>query len=170
MEPAVKPAAAASRSGVIGVLATSSTLKSEKFELLIRQHAGHVRVLTQPCTGLVEEIEKGDFNSSRIHTLLQKYIRPLLQQGVDTLILGCTHYPLIRAQIESAAGSEVKVVDSGAAVALRLRDQLQQHGLLTGESMASPMRCWSSGDPQHLAEMLTRLWPHTAEVAALPGQ
>src|SRR5690606_37063230 len=91
MEPAVKPAAAATRSGVVGVLATTGTLQSAKFAALLDRFAGDVRVVTQPCPGLVELIESGDLFSPTIRALLQSYVDPLLAEGCDTIILGCTH-------------------------------------------------------------------------------
>ena len=83
MEPAIKPAAASTRSGRIGVLATEGTLSSDKYERLLRQHASNVTVFSQPCHGLVEEIEKGDFASLVLRQLLQSFITPLLEQQVD---------------------------------------------------------------------------------------
>lgn len=96
MEPAVKPAAAATRSGVVGVLATTGTLQSAKFAALLDRFATDVRVITQPCPGLVELIEAGDLNSPALSALLQGYIEPLLSAGCDTIILGCTHYPFLK--------------------------------------------------------------------------
>ena len=95
MEPAVKPAAAATRSGVVGVLATTGTLKAPG-SLLLDRFAGDVRVITQPCPGLVERIEAGDLASANTRAMLEGWVGPLLAQGCDTLILGCTHYPFIR--------------------------------------------------------------------------
>lgn len=91
MEPAVKPAAAATRSGVVGVLATTGTLQSAKFAALLDRFATDVRVITQPCPGLVELIESGDLHSAELRALLQHYVEPLLANGCDTIILGCTH-------------------------------------------------------------------------------
>ncbi|PRW88848.1 glutamate racemase, partial [Pseudomonas fragi] len=79
--------------GVVGVLATTGTLQSAKFAALLDRFATDVRVITQPCPGLVELIEAGDLNSPALHSLLQGYIEPLLSAGCDTIILGCTHYP-----------------------------------------------------------------------------
>jgi len=96
MEPAVKPAAAATRSGVVGVLATTGTLQSAKFAALLDRFATDVKVITQPCPGLVELIESGDLTSPALRQLLQGYIDPLLSAGCDTIILGCAHYPFLR--------------------------------------------------------------------------
>lgn len=96
MEPAVKPATAATRSGVVGVLATTGTLQSAKFAALLDRFATDVRVITRPCPGLVELIETGDLGSPALRQLLQSYVEPLLSAGCDTIILGCTHYPFLK--------------------------------------------------------------------------
>jgi glutamate racemase len=94
MEPAVKPAAEATRSGVIGVLATGGTLESGKFAELVQRFGSQARVIVQPCPGLVERIEAGDFDGPLTRDLLSGFVAPLLAQGADTLVLGCTHYPV----------------------------------------------------------------------------
>ena len=95
LEPAIKPAAAQTRSGVIGVLATSGTLASDRFATLRDQFAGAAHVVTQACPGLVECVERGDLHSPETRQLLARYVAPLLAAGCDTLILGCTHYPFL---------------------------------------------------------------------------
>lgn len=167
MEPAVKPAALISSSGKIGVLATAGTLSSEKYEKLLSQHASHVEVMSQPCFGLVEEIEKGDFESPALRNLLWRYIEPLLRAQVDTLILGCTHYPLITPLIKALVGDGVTVLDSGQAVAKRLHQQLQALQLLSSEAQQLPLRCWSSGDLLQQQSRIRALWPHPFELSEL---
>jgi glutamate racemase len=117
MEPAVKPAAAQSRSGVVGVLATGAALAGEKFHKLVEAHARGVRVITQPCPGLVEQVEQGDLDGPRTRELVQRYTAPLLAQGADTLVLGCTHYPFLRPLIADVVGPDVALIDTGGAVA-----------------------------------------------------
>ncbi len=168
MEPAVKPAARMTHSGRIGVLATSGTLSSEKYEALLHQHAAHVQVYSQPCPGLVEEIEKGDFTSAELLSLLKRYIQPLIAQQVDTLILGCTHYPLIREQIVSLVGTQMVVVDSGAAVARRVGQLLRDQQLLSHGDGAEPLHCWSSADPHKQQAIIRRLWDQPFTLQALP--
>lgn len=168
MEPAVKPAVAASRSGRIGVLATAGTLRSEKFDALVKQHAGQVQVLSQPCPGLVEEIEKGDFESGALNRLLEQYLAPLIAAEVDTLILGCTHYPLVRQQISKIVGENVQLIDSGAAVARRLRQQLEEHHLLSPAGGDGAVQWWTSGDVASAEEIIGRLWGQRVSVQRLP--
>ncbi|HXH03506.1 MAG TPA: glutamate racemase [Candidatus Competibacteraceae bacterium] len=167
IEPAVKPAAAATRSGIVGVLATSGTLESARFAALLDRFANGVRVLTQPCPGLVECVERAELDGPDTRALLERYTGPLLQAGADTLILGCTHYPFLKPLLAELAGPEIALIDTGAAVARRLRQQLQQHGLLAAAGTGT-VRYWTSGEPARLARLLTRLgW--TAPVALLPA-
>ncbi len=168
MEPAVKPAGEVTQAGRVGVLATAGTLSSKKYESLLRQHACHVTVISQPCPGLVEEIEKGDFESTALRSLLSRYLEPLLQAQVDTLILGCTHYSLIRSLIVELAGETVTVLDGGAAVARQLKQQLVNRQLLNSHASIDPLRCWSSGDLQKQKRLLQQLWPHLFELDRLP--
>src|SRR5438067_1080833 len=117
MEPALKPAAAATKSGVVGVLATGATLGGERFAGLAARFADGVELLTQPCPGLVEQVEAGELESAETLALLRRYVEPLLARGADTLVLGCTHYPFLRSALGRIVGDEVAIVDSGAAVA-----------------------------------------------------
>ena len=167
MEPAVKPAAAASRSGTVGVLATTGTLKSARFAALLDRFAVDVRVLTQPCPGLVECVEQGALDAPATRALLEGYVRPLLAAGCDTLILGCTHYPFLKPLLRQLVPAEVQLIDTGAAVARQLERLLAERGLLAG-GPAQPARFWSSGAPAALARVLPALWGAAAPVAALP--
>ena len=117
MEPAVKSAAAASHNGVIGVLATVGTLKSVQFAALLESYGRNVEVITQACTGLVECIERGELQAQSTLKLIQQYCAPLLAEGADTIVLGCTHYPFVRPLIEQVVGKNVHIIDTGAAVA-----------------------------------------------------
>ncbi|NNJ17546.1 glutamate racemase [Pseudomonas putida CSV86] len=157
MEPAVKPAAAATRSGVVGVLATTGTLQSAKFAALLDRFATDVQVVTQPCPGLVERIESGDLNSPALRQLLQGYVEPLLAAGCDTIILGCTHYPFLRPLLSQMVPPSVAIIDTGAAVARQLQRLLAERELLaTGP--ARPAEFWTSADPHHLRNILPLLW------------
>jgi len=166
MEPAVKPAAAATRSGVVGVLATTGTLKSAKFVALLDRFAGNVRVITRPCPGLVERIEAGELNGAGTRELLRSWVEPLLAEGCDTLILGCTHYPFIKPLLRELVPASVSLIDTGAAVARRLRQLLAERDLLAvgGEGK---LRFWSTGRPEEMAAVLPRLWGEALPVEAL---
>ncbi|MGG2399327.1 glutamate racemase [Pseudomonas sp. SH1-B] len=166
MEPAVKPAAAATRSGVVGVLATTGTLKSARFAALLDRFASDVRVVTQPCPGLVECIEEGELEAPATRELLQGYVAPLLSEGCDTLILGCTHYPFLRPLLSTLVPPTVTLIDTGAAVARQLQRLLVQHDLLAAQP-AKPSRYWSSGDSAQLFRVLPILLGEKAEVLSL---
>lgn len=139
VEPGLKPAAAASQSGKVGVLATEMTLRGAKFLALREQvsAATGVQFLLQPCVGLVDQIELGDLAAPEIEALLTRYITPLLDDGADTLVLGCTHYPLVSATIERVIAAhttaQVTLIDTGDAVARQLARLLAQGNLLRTE-------------------------------------
>lgn len=168
MEPAVKPAARATRSGVVGVLATTGTLKSARFAALLDRFACDVQVITQPCPGLVERIEAGDLHGPQTRALLEGWVRPLLAQGCDTLILGCTHYPFIKPLLGELVPPAVQLIDTGAAVARRLEQLLAAEGLLNESGNMAPARFFSSAPPQQMAAVLPLLWGEAAEVRPCP--
>lgn len=167
MEPAVKPAAAATKAGVVGVLATTGTLKSAKFAALLDRFACDVRVITQPCPGLVERIEAGELESAATRQLLQSYVAPLLAEGCDTLILGCTHYPFIKPLLRTLLPDSISVIDTGAAVARQVQRMLSVHDLLAS-GPAHPAQFWSSAEPRAMQHVLPLLWGSAADVSALP--
>jgi glutamate racemase len=144
VEPGLKPAAALTRSGKVGVLATERTLAGAKFLQLRDQitQATGAQFLLQPCRGLVDKIELGDEAGTR--ALLQRYVTPLLDAGADTLVLGCTHYPLVQATIEdviaSAGARDVALVDTGEAVARQLVRLLDAGRLLRPATPGAPAR------------------------------
>ncbi len=113
IEPAVKPAVALSRSRVVGVLATEGALGGAKFHGLVAEHRGDAEVLRQPCPGLVDRIESGDLDGPETRALVERFVGPLIAAGADTLVLGCTHYPLVRDLIAAAAGPGVDAGRSG---------------------------------------------------------
>ncbi|PTU78995.1 glutamate racemase [Pseudomonas indoloxydans] len=166
MEPAVKPAAAATRSGVVGVLATTGTLKSARFAALLDRFANDVRVVTQPCPGLVECIETGELQAPATRELLQGYVAPLLAEGCDTLILGCTHYPFLRPLLSELVPASVTLIDTGAAVARQLQRLLSRHDLLA-TLPAGETRYWSSGEPAQLSRVLPILLGEKAQVLSI---
>ena len=116
MEPAIKPAVAATRSGTIGVLATAGTLGSARFADLLSRFGDGIRVLMEPCPGLVEQVELGQFDDPVTRRLVRCHLEPLLAAGADTIILGCTHYPFLRSLIEEEAGNDIEIIDTGPAV------------------------------------------------------
>ncbi len=168
MEPAVKPAVARTRSGVVGVLATSQTLASHKFVQLLGRFNAGAEVLVQPCPGLVERVEAGDLDGEVTRALLSDYLTPLLEQGADTLVLGCTHYPHLSPLIRDLAGPGVVIMSAGAAVARQVRRRLEEADILTQGPSIATERFWTSGARDIAPGLIERLWGKPVEVAALP--
>jgi glutamate racemase len=168
MEPAVKPAVARTRSGVVGVLATRRTLESHNFSLLMERVGSGAEVMRQPCPGLVERVEAGDLDSDYTSALLADYLQPLLERGADTLVLGCTHYPHLIPLIARLAGPDVAVLDSGAAVARQVRRRLESIDLLAPAGRPGTERFWTSGCPVGTHGLMTRLWRSVVRLERLP--
>jgi glutamate racemase len=117
VEPGIKPALALSRSGRIGVMATAATLSSEKFRRLVAAHGAGKLLHLQACAGLAAAIERGDLDAPDLLALIETHCRPLRDADVDTVVLGCTHYPFVGAAIQAALGPNVQIVDTAHAVA-----------------------------------------------------
>lgn len=168
MEPAIKPAAAQSRTGVIGVLATQRTLASNNFIWLFERYGKEVDILPQACPGLVEQVEAGDLDGPKTRRLIERYVEPLLRRGADVLVLGCTHYPFLAETIREIAGPSVAVIDSGGAVARQLQRRLAAAGLLTEASGDGYERFWSSADSGESTAIIGQLWQADVSVAQMP--
>lgn len=159
MEPAIKPAAAATRTGVIGVLGTGGTLASARFAALLERHAGASRVLTRPCPELVLAVERGEAGSEATRALVAAAVRPLLAEGADVLVLGCTHFPWLRRDIEGVAGNGVTVIDTAPAVARQLERRLHEAGTLRpATGTAGTIAFWTTGEPGAHQAVLANLW------------
>jgi glutamate racemase len=158
MEPAVKPAVAMTKTGVIGVLATSGTLKSAQFAALLEHYGHHVQVVTQACHGLVEAIERGEIDTPSTKALLYEYLKPLLEEKADVIVLGCTHYPFVKAQIESIVGKKVALIDTGDAVAKQLKSRLEESGLLKISHSNSSITFYSNSPASDAKNVIASLW------------
>ncbi len=177
VEPGLKPAAALTRTGTVGVLATEGTLASEKFQKLQQQIAASsgTRFLLQACNGLADQIEKGETHSRETALLVQRYVAPLVAQQADTLVLGCTHYPFVEHLVRDAAGKAVTLVDTGEPVARQLQRLLSQAGLLSPHTgHAGALSAYTTGSRNALQTAFRRLLdlsPPVEEVAtAVAGQ
>ena len=164
VEPGLKPAAAASRNGRVGVMATDATLAGEKFLLLRDQIslATNAEFLLQPCTGLATQIESGERDSAATVAMLERYVLPLLAQGADTVVLGCTHYPFVQAAIERiiarAGDAEIVLIDTGDAVARQLARLLALDGLARLPSAAeATLTGYTSANTTSLAQAFSSL-------------
>lgn len=156
MEPAVKPAAAATRGGIVGVLGTGGALASARFSALLDRYGSGLEVLTRPAPELVEAVETDGPEQRRAR--IADAVGPLIDRGADVIVLGCTHFPFLRADIEALVGPDIAVIDTGAAVARELVRRLEAGGLTAPASHPGNERFWTSGDPQALEPALRRLW------------
>jgi len=157
LEPAVKPAVAASRNGRVGVMATVGTLRSDRYARLVEAYANGSRVVAQPCPGLADLIEDGHLDDDELRARLAEFAEPLREAGVDTVVLGCTHYPFVRAHIEAALGPGVRLLDSGPAIARQTARVLRERGALQGEGPGS-LRLLTTGDAAEVAAVAARIW------------
>ncbi len=171
MEPAVKPAVAATKSGVVGVLATVGTLESARFAALLEKYAGNVKIVTQGCPGLVEVVERGDLRSIETRRLIERYTAPLLKENADTLILGCTHYPFLAPLIRAVVGDGIALVDTGAAVARELKrrveTELPPHASVGRKGTE---RFYTSSDAEAANPILSTLWNRPVQASTLPPE
>ncbi|TCW80519.1 glutamate racemase [Burkholderia sp. SRS-46] len=158
VEPGIKPAVAASASGIAGVLATQSTLNSPRFQALLDRYGDGRRFICQPGHGLVEAIERGDTNSPALRALLDSYLQPMLDDGADTLVLGCTHYPFFTETIRDLVGDRLTIVDTSDAIARQLARVLDERGLRApAGTRAAPPRFCSTSDGHQLRALASAL-------------
>jgi len=166
IEPAVKVAQRVSRNKKIGVLGTFLTLKGRRFSRLLENFSSGMEIYTQPVAGLVERIEAGRLHDRGTRTILEKNLRPLLEKGVDTLVLGCTHYPLVKEHIAAVCGPRVQVIDTGEPVARQLRRRLGAAGLLNPGPGAGRSDYFSSGSARASAPVLRAIMADPALIVA----
>jgi glutamate racemase len=164
----VKPAVSYTRSGVIAVLATTGTLASSKFSTLVSRFGVGVQVLEQPCPRLVEQVERGEVASDRTRSLVTGYVRPLIEQGADTIVLGCTHYSFLSEVIQDIAGLAVSIIDPAVAVARELRRRLEANNALLPQERRGTARFWTSGALASVQPVIRQLWGTQVEVEMLP--
>jgi glutamate racemase len=167
LEPAVKPAAETTRNGRVGVMATAGTLRSERFSRLVSNFAQGVEVYPVPCAGLVELVEAGETDGEPAVGALATLLAPLREARVDTVVLGCTHYPFLRAAVGSVMGPEVRLLDSGRAVAKQVERVLREADAFAPEGVAD-FHMLTTGDPPTVAAVAGRLWGVPLDVEWVP--
>lgn len=167
MEPAVKPAAEHTRSGVVGVLATPATFQGELYASVIERFAAGVEVLQDTCPGLVMEIDAGNLATSRVRAILERSLDPMLVRGIDTVVLGCTHFPFVIPTIEKIVGPNVRVIDPSPAVARQVQCLLDANGLVASNSQVGQRRYLTTGDPAKFGLLLRQLTGDSAEAGQL---
>ncbi|MGE8658146.1 MAG: glutamate racemase [Achromobacter sp.] len=168
VEPAIKPAAHLTRSGVVGVFATTGTLASPKFAALVQREAPEIRILFRPCPEWVLQVERGEIHGAAAAAAVAAPVRELLAEGADALVLGCTHFPFLREAIQDAAGSAVPLLETGAPVARRLRHQLQARGRLAADG-AGAVELTTTGDAAALGRMAALLLGLPGVATRLPA-
>jgi glutamate racemase len=164
MEPAVKPAAEVTHNGVVGVLATPATFQGALYASVVERFASGVKILQDTCPGLVGQIENGQLDSGTTREILEKALRPMLEQGIDTVVLGCTHYPFVIPIIKQIVGPEVRVIDPAPAVARQAARLLEKAGLHEKGNGSGLLRFYTSGEPARFSVLLPTLLGETGEV------
>lgn len=170
MEPALKPAAEQTRSGLVGVLATPATFQGALYASVVERFANGVTVLQDTCPGLVEQIERGDLDGPATRAILDSALRPMLERGIDTVVLGCTHYPFVIPLIEEIAGENVRVIDPAPAVAKQAQRLLESGGLKRLAGGRGAVRFFTSGSVTDFQAQLPRLLGETGETQGVAWQ
>lgn len=168
VEPGIKPAVAQSAHRRIGVMATPTTLSSPRFTDLLARHAAGAEVTLQPCPGLAREIERGQLDSPELRALVSEFTAALRAAQVDTVVLGCTHYPFVRPLIEAALGPGVKVVDTSDAVARHAARQVRASAGGACAGAPGGTWLWSSGQPELLTQVVHSWLGLNAKARLLP--
>lgn len=154
IEPAIKPAALNTKTGKIGVLATKGTLGSSLFEKTSNIHGNKVEIIEQHGIGLVELIEKGIYSGSKIDSLLKEYLNPMIENDIDKLVLGCTHYPLIKNSIKKIINESIDIIECSEAVALQTERILIKSNLINSGAEKSEKLFYTNGDKNVLNSLL----------------
>jgi glutamate racemase len=154
MEPAVKPAAEHTQTGRVGVLATPTTFQGALYASVVERFANGVQLFQDTCPGLVQQIEQGNLNGQETRQILEDALMPMLEKNIDTVVLGCTHYPFVIPLIQQIAGHHVRVIDPAPAVAKQTERLLEASGLRNRSGVQVPVTCYTSGDPDSFRSLL----------------
>lgn len=163
MEPAVKPAAHTTNTGIVGVLATPATFQGELYASVIERFAQGVEILEDSCPGLVAQIERGELATPATRAILERALAPMLARGIDTVVLGCTHYPFVIPLIEEIVGPRVTVIDPAPAVARQTARLIRQVPREPAPREIQPIECLTTGPLAPFAELLPRLMGEPVE-------
>ena len=157
VEPGIKPAAMQSQNGIVGVLATETTLNSDKFNALLATLPEHCQFIKQAGAGLVPLIEAGLIETPEMQALLRSHLKPIQDQGADTLVLGCTHYPFLKKMIRAVVGDSMTLIDTSDAVVRQLLRQMHQQGLIVSSKHSPKLSLLSTANADTLEAMAERL-------------
>jgi glutamate racemase len=164
MEPAVKPATESTKTGKVGVLATPATFQGALYASVVERFAAGVELFQDTCLGLVSQIEKGDLDSNVTRSILEDALHPMLEKNIDTVVLGCTHYPFVIPLIEQIVGENVRVIDPAPSVAKQAKRLLEAHGTKSQSQQRASVRFFTSGDPSEMKSLLPILLGEAGEV------
>lgn len=164
MEPAVKPAAESTHTGAVGVLATPATFQGALYASVVERFASGVTLYQDTCPGLVQQIERGELDTPATRAILEKALRPMLDRGIDTVVLGCTHYPFIIPLIQMITGPGVRVIDPAPAVARQIGRLLDTSGERAAGSGSGALHFFTSGPSAQFESLLPRLLGETGPV------
>ena len=167
MEPAVKPAAETTRTGVVGVLATPATFQGALYASVVERFANGVQLLQNTCPGLVGQIEKGDLDGTKTRSILESALVPMLEKNIDTVVLGCTHYPFVIPLIEQIVGESVRVIDPAPSVARQVERLMEAGGIRNPSSGRGRVQFYTSGDAASAESLLPKLLGESGEVTRL---
>jgi glutamate racemase len=167
VEPAIKPAALISSTKKVAILVTQATANNARFLALINQYKNGSDAYIQACPGLVELIEQGQKDSAQCRQLLQSYLHPLLEKGVDTIVLGCTHYPLLIELISEICGTRVKIMETAQPVTEQLQRQLIRHQLVAANSTIRSTQFFSSETNRAQQDLFSTIWQQPVLLATL---
>jgi glutamate racemase len=170
MEPAVKPAAEQTQTGKVGVLATPATFQGALYASVVERFANGAQLFQNTCTGLVQQIEQGNLDGPQTRRILTDALLPMLEKNIDTVVLGCTHYPFVIPLIQEIVGKKIRVIDPAPAVAKQTRRLLEAGGLKGPGSMRSDVRSYTSGDPDEFKSLLPKLLGESGEVERVEWQ
>jgi len=159
MEPAIKPAAAATKIGRVGVLATGVTLQADRFASLLQRFASGIEVISEPAQEFVELVEAGRLSGPDVERIVRDKLRPLIEARVDTLVLGCTHYPFLRPLFERLLPADVTIIDPGPQVAAQALRVHPTQGSLGDETGQGQVTIFSSASSRHATEAARHLCP-----------
>ena len=170
VEPGIKPALMASKTGRVGVLATQLTIQSKQYHDLIQRVAANRDVYSQACNGLADQIELGEFDSPTTRSLLQTYVQPLLDAGVDQIALGCTHYGFVSDVLEQLIAGRASLVDTDDAIARQTKAILDRYSLLNPSTDTGTVCIYSSDLSKTSTKTIHALWQAgVAQVSQLPS-
>jgi glutamate racemase len=164
MEPAVKPAVEHTQTGKVGILATPATFQGALYASVVERFANGVELFQHTCNGLVQQIEAGELNSTRTREILEDALLPMLEKNIDTVVLGCTHYPYVIPLIKQIVGENVRVIDPAPAVARQVRRLLEAGRMVSKASSLGTIKLYTSADPDTLKSMLPTLLGEEADI------